>query len=87
MDRNCRSIHYRPNRYRPNHQGPRRAAWALEECFQREQPVCPARGCGRPALTVDAYFPYLDDDNRCGKHTIAHLRLPDPVPPEQLPYG
>ena len=82
MDRHCRSIHRHPNR-----PAPRRAALALEERIQREQPLCTVWGCGRPALTVDAYFPYLDDDNRCGEHTVGHLRILESIPSERLPYG
>ena len=30
-----------------------------------ETPRCVAMGCGRVAREVDAFFPYIDDYNRC----------------------
>jgi hypothetical protein len=34
-----------------------------------ESPTCTAPGCQSPARIVDAFFPYLDDHNRCVEHS------------------
>ena len=33
-----------------------------------ETPMCNIAGCGRVAHEVDAFFPYIDDLNRCDEH-------------------
>ena len=33
-----------------------------------EIPTCSVSGCERIAVAVDAFFPYLDDHNRCDEH-------------------
>jgi len=38
-----------------------------EGCFP-ELPTCTVPGCQSRASTVDPFFPYLDDHNRCAEH-------------------
>ena len=33
-----------------------------------ETPLCKESGCARVATEVDAFFPYIDDYNRCDRH-------------------
>lgn len=33
-----------------------------------ETPVCTVPGCDRVAHEVDAFFPFIDDYNRCDRH-------------------
>ena len=35
-----------------------------------EVPVCSHPNCGRVAAEVDAFFPYIDDLNRCEAHPL-----------------
>lgn len=49
-----------------------------------EQPVCAVAGCGRSAHTVDAFFPYLDDHNRCLHHARPAAATVDAEVPRYL---
>lgn len=40
-----------------------------------ETPRCTAPGCRRVAQEVDAFFPYIDDYNRCDQHPRASASL------------
>ena len=44
-----------------------------------ETPHCAAPGCRRVAEEVDAFFPYIDDYNRCDYHPRATDPLAMPL--------
>lgn len=52
------------------HLTPEHRARYWERYFE-ETPLCSVPGCARIADEVDAYFPYLDDHNRCEQHAAA----------------
>ena len=41
--------------------------------FFTELPTCREPGCQHIAMEVDAFFPYLDDNNRCQMHLSLEL--------------
>jgi hypothetical protein len=49
-----------------------------------ELPQCSVEGCDRHAVEVDAFFPYLDDRNRCDFHSVALQALPTVRAPRRL---
>ena len=40
------------------------------EKYFAETPSCTEKGCGKIAVEVDPFFPYLDDYNRCDFHRL-----------------
>jgi hypothetical protein len=51
----------------PNGEKTLSQAGIWEGCLP-ELPNCTVPGCQSPARTVDSFFPYLDDHNRCVEH-------------------
>jgi hypothetical protein len=51
----------------PSHEQETSTARIWQGCLP-ESPTCTHPGCQSPARTVDPFFPYLDDRNRCVEH-------------------